>query len=71
MKQGPMHLIVEGDECLMCVDCLRYIKNNTAFIRGRVVKDKAQNMKYTVGVVRCGKCEVENACEEATDDNGL
>ena len=69
MSHGPLHLTIEGDECLLCTECGRYIKNAVAFIRARAVYDKPQRRWYTVGVVCCGKCEVATRSTEQEAEN--
>jgi hypothetical protein len=52
---------------------MRYLKNTVAFIRTRIVKDIPRNQKYAIGVVYCGKCEVEASVDEkeVVTDDGL
>jgi hypothetical protein len=57
MKQGPIHLILDPNHRLECVECHKMLFNTVAFIRGRTVTDTQGHTKYRVGVVLCCDCE--------------
>jgi hypothetical protein len=71
VKTGPIHLILDPNDRLMCAECGTLLFNTVAFIRGRTINDYQGNVKYRVGVVLCGTCEpkVRSTEREATLDN--
>jgi hypothetical protein len=57
VKQGPIHLILDPNDRLMCTECGALLFNTVAFIRGRTINDWQGNVKYKIGIVLCATCE--------------
>jgi len=64
MKTGPIHLILDTNDRLMCTECGGVLFNTVAFIRGRTIHDMQGKVKYKVGIVLCSTCEPKTRATE-------